>query len=61
MRAVVSVGREYVLDSDVTALHDVWEATSFQLERQQCNIACVEEEEAGFKHRKAPPYELTYT
>eukprot|EP00425_Heterocapsa_triquetra_P025231 CAMPEP_0195095380 /NCGR_PEP_ID=MMETSP0448-20130528/46814_1 /TAXON_ID=66468 /ORGANISM="Heterocapsa triquestra, Strain CCMP 448" /LENGTH=644 /DNA_ID=CAMNT_0040129579 /DNA_START=1 /DNA_END=1932 /DNA_ORIENTATION=- len=61
LRAVVSVGRDCVLDSHVTMLHDVWEATSFQLERQQCNIACVEEEEAGFKHRKTPPFALTYT
>ncbi|CAE8626207.1 unnamed protein product [Polarella glacialis] len=60
MRAVFHVGSECVLDADVASLHCIWEATSFQLERLQCSIPCVEEEEAGFKNRRAPPYQLTY-
>eukprot|EP00931_Biecheleriopsis_adriatica_P028850 TRINITY_DN1719_c0_g1_i3.p1 TRINITY_DN1719_c0_g1~~TRINITY_DN1719_c0_g1_i3.p1 ORF type:complete len:1345 (-),score=294.63 TRINITY_DN1719_c0_g1_i3:59-4039(-) len=60
MRAVVKVGDQCALDADVAALHCIWEATSFQLERQQCAIPCVEQEEAGFKNRQAPPYKLTY-
>lgn len=61
MRAVVSVGSETVLDGDVATLHCIWEATSFQLERHQCAIACVEQEEAGFKNRTAPPYKLSFS
>eukprot|EP00933_Yihiella_yeosuensis_P033447 TRINITY_DN27150_c0_g1_i1.p1 TRINITY_DN27150_c0_g1~~TRINITY_DN27150_c0_g1_i1.p1 ORF type:complete len:1326 (+),score=332.35 TRINITY_DN27150_c0_g1_i1:60-4037(+) len=61
LRAVVHVGSEIALDGDVASLHCIWEATSFQLERQQCAIPCVEQEEAGFKNRKAPPYKLTYS
>jgi len=60
MKVLVNVGTECVLDSDVTTLHDIWEATSFQLERLQCSLPCVEEEEAGMKHRKSPPWTLTF-
>lgn len=60
LKVSVTFGTESVLDSDITELHDVWEATSFQLERLQCALPCVEEEEAGMKHRKAPPYSLTF-
>jgi len=49
-----------VLDSDVPTLHDIWEATSFQLERLQCSLPCVEQEEAGMKDRKAPPFSVTF-
>jgi len=59
-RVVVKVGDDTVLDNDVLSLHDVWEATSFQLERHQTAIPCVEEEEAGLQHRKTPPFALTF-
>lgn len=59
-RVTVTVGGETVLDADVAKLHSIWEATSFQLERQQCAIPCVEEEEAGFEHRKGPAFRLTF-
>jgi phosphoribosylformylglycinamidine synthase len=59
-RVVVVVGGQCVLDGEVTGLHDLWEATSFQLERHQCAIACVEEEEAGFRQRQIPPFHLTF-
>lgn len=60
MKVVVSVGSECVLDNDVATLQDVWEATSFQLERQQCSLPCVEQEEAGMKDRKSPPWALSF-
>eukprot|EP00403_Amphidinium_massartii_P040668 CAMPEP_0178433096 /NCGR_PEP_ID=MMETSP0689_2-20121128/32728_1 /TAXON_ID=160604 /ORGANISM="Amphidinium massartii, Strain CS-259" /LENGTH=1332 /DNA_ID=CAMNT_0020055111 /DNA_START=36 /DNA_END=4034 /DNA_ORIENTATION=- len=59
-RVVVRVGGTQVLESDVVSLHSVWEATSFQLERLQCNPACVDQEEAGMKTRSVPPYRLTF-
>lgn len=57
----VSVGGHLVLDAKMAKLRDVWEATSFQLERLQCNPACVAEEEAGMARRRSPPLRLTYT
>ena len=35
------MGAEQVLHADVAALHCTWEATSFQLERQQCHVPCA--------------------
>lgn len=61
LRAVVTVGKDRVLDADVTALHDVWEATSFQLERLQCAIPCVEAEASSLRRRRDPPYRLSFT
>jgi phosphoribosylformylglycinamidine synthase len=60
-RVVVTVGAQSILDDELTSLHDVWEATSFQLERQQCALECVEQEESGLKLRTAPPYTLKFT
>eukprot|EP00448_Togula_jolla_P003612 CAMPEP_0170614120 /NCGR_PEP_ID=MMETSP0224-20130122/24630_1 /TAXON_ID=285029 /ORGANISM="Togula jolla, Strain CCCM 725" /LENGTH=1283 /DNA_ID=CAMNT_0010939755 /DNA_START=66 /DNA_END=3917 /DNA_ORIENTATION=+ len=59
-QAVVTVGEDCVLDSSVVSLHAKWEATSFQLERLQCAVPCVEQEEAGFPARKVPPYNLSF-
>lgn len=41
-------------------LRDVWEETSFQLERLQANPKCVEEEASKLSERRAPPFRLTY-
>ena len=46
--------------TSMTALRDVWEATSFQLERLQANPVCIAEEEAGMKTRTSPPYALSF-
>ncbi len=60
--AVVRIrcGDDVVLDDDVRDLRDLWEATSFQLDRLQANPECVEEEEAGLRDRTAPPLELSF-
>jgi phosphoribosylformylglycinamidine synthase len=50
-----------VLNDSVSSLRDVWEATSFQLERLQANPVCVEMEEENLKLRKAPQYKLTFS
>ena len=42
------------LADKMTALRDVWESTSFALEKLQANPECVQEEEEGMKHRKVP-------
>ena len=46
------------IDDKMTSLRDVWEATSFQLEKRQRNPKCVEQEEVGLKLRKAPQWKL---
>ena len=56
----VRVGDELVLDQKMVELRDVWEATSFQLERLQTNPHCVQEEEAGLRKRHAPEYKLSF-
>ena len=45
----------------MTDLRDVWEATSFHLEKRQRNPICVHQEEAGLKSRKSPEWTLSYT
>lgn len=60
LRAVVDVAGEVVLDGNVAELQDVWEATSFELEKQQCNLACVEQERTGLRQRREPPWQLTF-
>jgi len=60
--AVVSVrvGGELVLEHNMVDLRNIWEATSFQLERLQTNPQCVMEEEAGLCKRHAPEYKLLF-
>jgi len=58
----ISVGTALPCINDkMTALRDVWEATSFQLEKRQRNPKCVAQEEAGLKSRQPPKWELSYT
>ena len=49
------------IDEKMTVLRDLWEATSFCLEKRQRDPDCVAQEEAGLKLRKAPQWKLTYT
>lgn len=58
----IAVGSNSVcVDEKTSTLRDLWEATSFQLERRQRNPECVSQEEQGLKSRKAPEWKLTYT
>jgi phosphoribosylformylglycinamidine synthase len=50
-----------VLDDSIVKLRDVWEATSFELEKLQSNPATVEQEQTGLASRSGPKYHLTYT
>ena len=49
-----------LLDDSCAALRDVWEATSFELEKRQCEPACVKQEQEGLAHRIAPKWSLSY-
>jgi phosphoribosylformylglycinamidine synthase len=57
---VVSVDGKEVLRDDIKDLRDVWEATSFELERQQCNPACVQQEQDGLRDRTGSQYIVPY-
>ena len=56
----ISVNGSSMLNAKMTDLRDLWEETSFQLERRQCNTVCVEAEQQGLRHRRDPPFHLTF-
>lgn len=57
----IAVGDEICVNGKMTLWRDVWEATSFRLEKRQRNPACVALEEANLKSRQAPKWNLTYS
>lgn len=61
-RAVeVCVAGSPAVSGDVAELRDVWEETSFTLERLQCAEDCVTQEQAGLRDAKAPKWVLPFT
>ncbi len=50
-----------VLNEDMRALREIWEETSYQLERLQANPVCAEEERKNNFDRYAPNFNLTFT
>jgi phosphoribosylformylglycinamidine synthase len=52
---------EDVLQEDMRDLRDLWEATSFQLDRLQANPDCVEQERIGLRKRTGPEYSVPFT
>jgi phosphoribosylformylglycinamidine synthase len=56
----VSVGGRRALTGDMRELRDLWEATSFRLELEQADPACVAAEREGLRHRTTPPYRLGF-
>lgn len=56
----IRVNGAVVLDEDEKKLHDLWEATSFELDKLQSNPACSEQEQEGLKKRHKPAWKLTY-
>ena len=51
-----------VVDAPMAALRDVWEATSFELEKLQANPACVAQEQAALTTRVgAPAWSLSFS
>jgi phosphoribosylformylglycinamidine synthase len=59
-RVRVAVGDATVLDEDMRDLRDLWEATSFALDRLQADADCVRQEREGLHHRQAPPFSVTF-
>ena len=44
----------------MAVLRDVWEETSFQLERLQANPDCVRQEQEGLRNRTEPVYKVPF-
>jgi phosphoribosylformylglycinamidine synthase len=57
----VAVNGAVVLEDSIVELRDVWEETSFQLEKRQRDPEVVQFEQDGLKSRKEPKWQLTYT
>lgn len=57
----ITVGGHPQISGDVGVLRDVWEETSFVLERMQAAEECVAQEQAGLKDAKAPKWVLPFT
>jgi phosphoribosylformylglycinamidine synthase len=55
------VNGEPVLDEDMRVLRDIWEETSYQLERLQANPECAAEERKNNFDRPGPQYKLNFT
>ncbi len=49
-----------VVNESVAALRDLWEETSFRLDRLQANPDCVDQEASGLRTRTRPPYTLSF-
>jgi len=54
------VNGELVLSNTTAALRDMWEETSFQLEKLQTNPACVANEQKLLQIRHAPLYFVSF-
>jgi phosphoribosylformylglycinamidine synthase len=52
-------GRE-VLADDASVLRDVWEETSFRLDRLQANPDCVDQERTGLSGRTGPKFHVPF-
>jgi phosphoribosylformylglycinamidine synthase len=51
---------EMIIDEDMTKLRDIWEETSFELDKRQANPKCVESEKQTLASRTGPTYKLTF-
>jgi phosphoribosylformylglycinamidine synthase len=57
----ISIDGEGVFDEHTRVLRDIWEETSYYLDRLQANPDCVNEERKIIFDRKGPHYNLAYT
>ncbi len=56
----ISVNDQTVLDEDMRVLRDIWEETSYQLDRFQRNPESVEEEKKNIYDREGPSFSLSF-
>jgi len=60
-RIVLGVDGHLVLDEEMSRLRDVWEMTSFELEKLQASPDLVLKEREGLRLRKEPAWKLGFT
>ena len=53
--------RVTVLDEEMKTLRNIWEETSYELEKLQADPECAEEERKNIIDRKGPDYKLSFT
>lgn len=56
----IRVAGQTAVSGNTAALRDIWEETSFALERLQAAEECVDEEQRGLKSRTAPKWVLPF-
>ncbi|KAI9917659.1 hypothetical protein PsorP6_012819 [Peronosclerospora sorghi] len=56
----VTINGENVLKDEMVDLRAVWEATSFEFEKRQCNPECVAQEQRSLRTRTGPSWMVTY-
>ena len=59
-KVAIRVDGQTVLDEDMRVLRDIWEETSYQLDRLQRNPSCVEEEKKNIDDREGPLWTLSF-
>jgi phosphoribosylformylglycinamidine synthase len=57
----IGIDNEIVLHEDMRILRNIWETTSYHLDRLQANPDCVDEENKVNFDRKGPRYHLSFT
>ena len=57
----IAVNGSTVLNDDLANLRDLWEETSYRLDRLQANPQCVEQERLSLRQRTTPAYTLPFT
>ena len=57
----ISFNNEPVLGASMQELRQIWEETSFRLEKLQMNPDCAVEEKQNIYDRKGPRYTLSFT
>jgi len=58
---IIQHASETLLQAKVDELRLLWEETSFQLEKLQCNPQCVEDEKICLSERTTPQYNMSFT
>lgn len=56
----IRVNGQTAVHDQMADLRDVWEATSFELEKKQCNPDCVAQEQRSLRTRTAPAWKTTF-
>ncbi|XP_025157374.1 phosphoribosylformylglycinamidine synthase isoform X2 [Harpegnathos saltator] len=59
-QVLVKVRNQTVLNTTVINSMNIWEETSYQLERNQMNVDCALEEFVGLRERTVPAYHLSF-